>query len=38
MFAGLQIINPNVIKNKKQKFSLREIFFESIVKKKFMDI
>ena len=38
MFAGLQIVNPKVIKNKKQKFSLSEIFLESIVKKKFMDI
>ena len=26
-FAGLQIINPKVIKNKKQKFSLSEIFW-----------
>ena len=34
MFAGLQIVNPKVIKNKKQKFSLSEIFLESIVKKK----
>ena len=30
----LQIVNPKVIKNKKQKFSLSEIFLESIVKKK----
>ena len=36
MFAGLQIINPKVIKNKKQKFSLSEIFWNQLLKKKFM--
>lgn len=34
MFTGMQIINPKVITNKKHKFSLKEIFFKSIIKKK----
>ena len=32
MFTGLQIINPSVIQNREEKFSLRD-FFESIIKK-----
>ena len=34
MFTGLQIINPSIIQNREEKFSLRDIFFESIIKKK----
>ena len=34
MFTGLQIINPSIIQNREEKFSLREVFFESIIKKK----
>ena len=34
MFTGLQIINPKVIQNREEKFSLRDVFFESIIKKK----
>ena len=34
MFTGLQIINPNIIEIKRKKFSIREVFFESILKKK----
>ena len=34
MFTGLQIINPSIIQNREEKFSLRDVFFESIIKKK----
>ena len=34
MFTGLQIINPNIIEIERKKFSIREVFFESILKKK----
>ena len=33
MFTGLQIINPNIIEIERKKFSIREVFFESILKK-----
>ncbi len=34
VFTGLQIINPNILDDSKKKFSLREVFLRSIVKKK----